>query len=345
MGGGSWSSDEYEAREASRAKTGASPFAYTDKVIAATPYSARKVHDKMNPKGINRECRDSDEHPNSRPIAVFFDVTGSMGGIPRVLQTKLSKLMTMLLLKGACPDPQICMGAIGDANCDKAPLQVGQFESDIKIEEDLGNIWIEGGGGGTAQESYEMAAYFAARHMKMDCFEKRGEKGYLFLMGDEMCYGHLRAAKVSEFIGDDISEECELFKPNPRMDLQELGYPLAKILAEASEKFEVFFIFTPSHNYSADCGHVEWWKALLHERVIVMPDPAAVCETIAGVVAMLEGMDHSDIDSHLKAAGADSKTASTVKNALAPLASRSVAKGTVKGDLATSGAGSGTKTL
>lgn len=35
-----------------------------------------------------RESRDADAHPNSPAVSVLFDVTGSMGRVPRVLQTK-----------------------------------------------------------------------------------------------------------------------------------------------------------------------------------------------------------------------------------------------------------------
>ena len=55
-------------------------------------------------------------------------------------------------------------GAIGDATCDRAPLQVGQFESDNRMDDDLGRILLEGGGGGQKTESYELAMYFMARH-------------------------------------------------------------------------------------------------------------------------------------------------------------------------------------
>jgi hypothetical protein len=100
-----------------------------------------------------RESRDCAEHPRSLAIAVLFDVTGSMGAVPRVLQAKLPQLLGLLLRKGYAADPQIMFGAIGDASCDGAPLQVGQFESDNRMDDDLGRILLEGGGG-QKTESY-----------------------------------------------------------------------------------------------------------------------------------------------------------------------------------------------
>ena len=105
--------------------------------------------------------------------------------------------MGLLLRKGYLAHPQILIGGIGDATCDRAPLQVGQFESGIEIDEDLAKLWLEGGGGGQQTESYELAMYFMARHTSIDCLEKRGQRGYLFLIGDEMPYPKVKRKEVA----------------------------------------------------------------------------------------------------------------------------------------------------
>src|SRR5262245_19495268 len=113
MGSGIWSTDVYDAASRYRVATGASAFAYSDS-------GARTVHPKLDPRGVTvRESRDCGEHPKSVAIAVLFDVTGSMGHVPRVLQTKLPQLLGLLLRKGYATDPQILFGAIGDATCDR----------------------------------------------------------------------------------------------------------------------------------------------------------------------------------------------------------------------------------
>ena len=100
-----------------------------------------------------------------------------MRDVPRQLQQKLPQLLGLLLRKGYADDPQILFGAIGDATCDRAPLQVGQFESDNRMDDDLSRILLEGGGGGQKTESYELAMYFMARHTVTDCYAKRGKRG------------------------------------------------------------------------------------------------------------------------------------------------------------------------
>src|SRR5690606_17085408 len=107
------------------------------------------VHPKLDPHGVTvRESRDSADHPEALAIAVLFDVTGSMGNVPRTLQTKLPDLLGLLLRKGYVEHPHILFGAIGDATCDRAPLQIGQFEADNRMDDDLERILLEGGGGG-----------------------------------------------------------------------------------------------------------------------------------------------------------------------------------------------------
>src|SRR5262249_46774172 len=154
-----------------RALTGRDAFEHDDAIRQGQ--AAPKAHEKMSPRGVKvRESRDSDAHPESHAVAVLFDVTGSMRQVPHVLQENLPRLMNLLIRKGCRDHPQIMVGAIGDATCDGAPLEVGQFESGIEIEEDLGRLFLEGGGGASITESYELAMYFLARHTSLDCFEK-----------------------------------------------------------------------------------------------------------------------------------------------------------------------------
>src|SRR5512140_2302407 len=134
MGSGLWSTDVYDAASRMRAASGTSAFAYSDS-------GARVVHDALNPHGVTaRESRDSDEHPTSLAIAVLFDVTGSMQRVPRTLQAKLPQLLGLIQRNGYAAHPQILFGAIGDATVDQVPLQIGQFESDNRMDDDLSRI-------------------------------------------------------------------------------------------------------------------------------------------------------------------------------------------------------------
>ncbi|GII04307.1 hypothetical protein [Planobispora takensis] len=287
MGSGIWSTDVYSAAERLRADSGASAFAYSDR-------GARTVHEDLDPHGVRvRESRDSDEHPQSLAVAVLFDVTGSMGGVPRALQTKLPDLLGLLLRKGYAVDPQIMFGAIGDATCDRAPLQVGQFESDNRMDEQLGNILLEGGGGGQMTESYELAMYFMARHTSIDCFEKRGRRGYLFIIGDELPYRKVKRREVRDVIGDRLERDI----------------PIAEMVGELTRMYDVYYILPAGASYAGNRDVLDAWRALLGQNVLELDDLDAVSETIALTVGLgedaidlAEGLD--DLEELGSAAGA-----------------------------------------
>jgi len=282
MGSGKWSTDVYAAAASYRATTGRSAFDYSDRTRAGDP-RRWKVHPTLDPAGVGmRESRDSDEHPASLAIAVLFDVTGSMGRVPRVLQEKLPQLLGLLLRKGYVEHPQILFGAIGDATVDRVPLQIGQFESDNRMDDNLGNIFLEGGGGGQMTESYELALYFMARHTSIDCFEKRGRRGYLFVIGDELAYPEVRAREVRNVIGDKLAENISL----------------DAIVAEARRQYDVYYLLPEGSSYAGDARVLEFWQGLLGQNVIRLDDLDAVCETIALTVGLGEGT--IDLDAGLR---------------------------------------------
>ncbi|RAY13212.1 hypothetical protein DPM19_22275 [Actinomadura craniellae] len=296
MGSGHWSTDVYTAAADYRAATGRSAFAHTDG-------GATTTHPDLDPRGVTRrESRDSDEHPESLAVAVLFDVTGSMGSVPRTLQTKLPDLLGLLLRKGYVEHPQILFGGIGDATCDRAPLQVGQFESDNRMDDDLGKVLLEGGGGGQMTESYELAMYFMARHTALDCFEKRGRRGYLFMIGDELAYPKVDRRRVRDLIGDELAADI----------------PTADIMAELRRMYDVYFII-PDGAYNAGDPRLRgFWRDLLGQHVLYLDDLGAVCETIALTIGLAEdAIDLAEGLDHLREFGSDAGP--SVSRALARL--------------------------
>jgi hypothetical protein len=194
---------------------------------------------------------------------VLFDVTGSMQRVPRELQARLPRLLDTL--RQNIESPQIMFGAIGDATCDRAPLQVGQFESDNRMDEDLGRILLEGGGGGQTTESYELALYFLARHTALDCFEKRGVKGVAFIIGDELPYPHVKGHEVAEVFGESLVRDIRL----------------ESILEEAARSWDINYIIPSGTSYAGDQRMTGFWRSLLGDRVIELDDLAGICQTIA----------------------------------------------------------------
>jgi len=323
MGGGSWNVGDYSARVGAKKAAGKDIFDYSATAHRTGIY---EVHDMLDPSKLNtagknvREAFDSDDHPNSLPIAVIFDVTGSMGGIPRVLQQKLPQLHGMLQRKGYVEHPQLLFGAVGDAYCDAIPLQIGQFESDNRGDEQLENIVLEGGGGGGNHESYELAMYYMARHTDLDSLNKRGTKGYLFIIGDERVYDGLSLSHVRRLIGDGLQESLTT----------------VEIVAELKEKFEVYFVFAAQGSYrpedtlfdgGSSSGYgfggtrnnqVCYWRDLLGQNAIILQDADLVCETIALTLGLSEGaVDLTDGLLDLAEFGVSDKDVAVVGAALA----------------------------
>jgi hypothetical protein len=253
-----------------------------------------------------RESRDSDEHPQSNAIAVFLDVTGSMSRVPRVVQERLPQLLGLLLYKNYIPHPQILFGAIGDATCDRVPLQVGQFESDNRMDTHLQNLILEGGGGAGMSESYELALYFMARHTSVDCWEKRRKKGYLFMIGDEMAYPKVKRSEVNDLIGAGLQDDI----------------PLAQIVTELKEKYHVFYIIPGGASNSANAAIPDFWRETLGgQSVIRLEDANDVSELIALTIGANEGtVGLDDGIADLRAVGASDATVQHVRSALATFA-------------------------
>jgi hypothetical protein len=318
MGGSRWSDDFYKDREDDRKKTGKSAFAY-DHDLKADPRKKRVVHAKMSPHKVTRESRDSDAHPRSVAIGVVFDVTGSMGGIPVQLQKKLPQLMGLLLRKGYVQDPQVLFGAVGDYFSDRVPLQIGQFESGIEMDDDLSRMFLEGGGGGSYEESYNEALYFFARHTSIDCFEKRGKKGYLFLIGDEMPYPTTTKEELAKVIGDDVQADLSI----------------EEIVRDARERYNVFYVIPRGASHGSDPNLKKRWAELLGpQNVIMLEDPDAVCEAIGIAIGLCEGTTNLEtVEDDLVSTGAASALARAVATALDPLAKATAMTRVAKGSL------------
>ena len=313
MGGTRWSDEHYRARAANLRKARRSAFGHDEDIRAQRIQAG--IHELMDPARMKngvREARDSEAHPLSNPVAVLFDVTGSMQRVPRILQQNLPTLMGLCLRKGYLDDPAILIGAIGDATCDLVPLQVGQFESGNEIENDLNNLYLEGGGGGQQTESYELALYFLARHTAFDCLEKRGKKGYAFIIGDEMPYKKVKRKEVEKVFGETIQSDI----------------PIREILAEAQEKFEIYYVLPNLTSYYNDPKILDCWRDLLGQHVLRLEDPAGISELIASTIGLCEeAVAYDNLSADLKGAGTKVSVANAVTSALAEFAPKQIPKG------------------
>jgi len=239
MGGGFYDGDVEERASSSREGV----FSFSGH--AADPAAAetrREVHPDLNPSGRTLRCG-----PGT-PIIVAMDVTRSRGDDSRIVYSKLPMFIGQIHMQGYVEAPQISFAAIGDATSgDQAPLQVGDFASDNRLDEILSHFWLEEGGGGTGEESYELAAYFYARHVEAPGATP-DNKGYLFFVGDEAPYAAVASDQIRALIGDEVTD----------------AVPTSQVFAELSERFHVFFIY-PQKSWEERRGDID---AEIRQRVV-----------------------------------------------------------------------------
>ena len=269
-------------------------------------FASRGMNPAFDPKKITlRESVDSDANPQSTPIIVALDVTGSMGTIPEALiKGSLGTFIDEVYSRKPVTDPHLMFMGVGDAFFDRAPLQVTQFEADLRIAEQLAGIYLEGGGGGNSSESYHLPWYFAGMRTKIDSMAKRNVKGYLFTVGDEEVPPALTVAQARAVFGDHIERD----------------YSPADLLALAERYYHVFHIIVEQgnacHSPTSRAAVFESWRNLMGQRVIPLSDYSKLSEVLVSTIQANEGAHVADV--------ADSWTRDTalvVRHALAGLSS------------------------
>ena len=243
-------------------------------------FMARGLDPMLDPKDVMRECCDTEEHPETIPVILALDVTGSMGQAAVEVAKQLNVIMTNLYQK--VNDVEFMVMGIGDFAYDKCPLQVSQFESDIRIAEQLDKVYFEFGGGGNAYESYTAAWYFGVNHVSLDAW-KRGRKGIIITMGDEGINPYIPAERLAEVTGRPIAEDIDT----------------KQLFAEVIEKYDVYHLFVKHRAYAANNRFISTWEDVLdgeHFKVVNMKDIADVIIKIVKNAAGNESLKRGRVE-------------------------------------------------
>lgn len=266
MGRGSYTASDWTKLRSSFGNEKKAEKIFVPKVRNAAPASL---------SGVFRESRDNEDSPESTPVIIGFDVTSSMGYLAEELAlNSLNKAIMYLYENKPILCPQVMCCALGDCKSDKEPLQVTQFESDIRIIKQLTELRLEGGGGGNGGESYNLAWYFAANRTRTDCCEKRGRRGYLITIGDDYCHRTLTSSEISRVFGD-----------NAKYDLSN-----EELIAAAEKKYNVFHICIDRGTPEDDRVFADW-RSFLYGRTAVIEknDISCLSELIYALISVGEG--------------------------------------------------------
>lgn len=298
MGSGRWDNDNYTRSRAFRRSSGQDDFHYS-----STSTSDTQVHPSLNPMRIKDkpfhklESRDSAEHPDSNSVFVCLDVTGSNAARARDAQAKLPNLFGML--GHYLNDPQVLFAANDDVLVEgRRSIQIGEFESDNRVDEQLRSILLTSNGGGNDRESYDLVMWAAAYKTVLDCAEKRNRKGYFFLYADEVIPPIVQPDQVQLVFGERIPE----------------AIPIETVLEELRKQYYTFVIW-PHGGY--DHARARSQQLFGRESTLILQHPNLICELICSVIGLNESRVTADaIGDDLVRFGADPHEARLIQHAV-----------------------------
>ena len=273
MGGGTWTSGDWSSYSSK----------HIDGKSTAAIFTSRDLLDEFNPAKITmRESRDGADNPAATPIYLACDVTGSMGHTAdKILRDGLNTVATEIRTRKPITDPHIGIMAVGDAYFDRAPLQVTQLEASVVLADQAKKLWIERGGGNNMGESYALPALFCATKVSADAWEKRGQKGFLFTMGDEPVLPMVTAEQARRVLG--IEAQTDLSAQD--------------IYATAARNWNCFHLILANEGYaSRRLDEVERsWREVLPQGTILLDDIDALAETIVSLIQVTAGAQKTDV--------------------------------------------------
>lgn len=299
MGGGYWDTTSYHSEASTRKLSGVSDFQYSQQ-------NPNSIHPGLNPARIatkpfhKLESRDNADHPESNPVFVMFDVTGSNYNRAVEAQKRLPNLMELLTSHHYLKDPQILVAANDDFHfVGNLAFQVSDFESDNRIDQMIRNINLVGKGGGNKGESYDLGMYCAAYKTILDSMEKRGKKGYFFMYADEPIFPVCSKRHIKAIFGDDVPENI----------------PIETLIEDLKKLYEVFVIWPVG-------GYAEAYEQYVHlfgqKNVLTLQDPNLICELIGSVIGVHEGVvgSASQIEADLSSVGVSAGDIATITSAV-----------------------------
>lgn len=269
MGNARWSDADWQAHaQVARKKSRSQLFAQSSLAPELDPARIRY-----------RESCDSEANPQSTPIILAVDETGSMGVLAEVIiKQGLGTIMRAIYDRRPVTDPHILCMALGDAYTDSAPLQVTQFEAGVEpLINQVRQLYLEGNGGGNGGESYALAWLFAAAKTRCDAF-KHGRKGFLFTIGDEAPHRTVTREQAERFAG--VPAEADL-------DAQSL-------LASLKDDWHVFHLIVETPT-TKEQKAVPKWRELLGERAVTVSDVERLAEVIVSLLQAVAGTSPEEI--------------------------------------------------
>ena len=306
-----WDPADYADVDAKLKSSGKDPFAYS-RTAMKTGSSLHPINDPRK-HGYRRSADLPDALKTS--IALITDVTGSGRDVPGIVRNTVPQMQGLLSVGGYVQFPDIQFSFVGDATCDQYPLQIPEFESSAEnLDDTLTHAVLEGGGGGQMTESYELMMWYMNNMNKLDCWN-RGEKGFMFISGDENPYPYVSSDQIQKYItgkAEDQGEAYEFLKGIKR------DIPLQQVVDDAMSKYHVYYIISEGSSWYGDARVEKTWRSLLgDENYIQLRDASEISRMVASIVGHRSGVRMDKIQQDLANLGSDSRFIDNVTMTLA----------------------------
>jgi hypothetical protein len=232
----------------------------------------RRSSQSKDTQTLNRSIKSDTESP----IVINLDVTGSNIEFARIVYDKAPMLFGQIEQQGYLKNFDICFSATGDANSDSYPIQVCDFDTGIKLDDQLKKLCLEGGGGGQRMETYELSAYYFAHK----CAMSKAIMPFMFFIIDEAPYETVNSEFIENLIGDKVSED---------VDSKQAFRDLFR-----NFKGNVFIFQNEYSSSKSDTLEIEAeWKKIIGKNyashMIPIKEEKAIIDLILGTIAMVSG--------------------------------------------------------
>jgi hypothetical protein len=219
--------------------------------------------------GPNAAMIDPHKHiqtASKNPLIVAVDVTGSMANWPAEIFDRLPLFYNTLAQYR--DDLEVCFAAIGDAGVDRWPLQVSEFAKGYDLEQQLGALFGEGGGG-DAPESYGLFAWWVEHHVKVP----NADKPFLIVFGDAPMHPGVPKKQIQGLLGDQT----------PWLEPDSLA-----TWGRLCQSWNTWFLRRPTGRKGDEVDQ-QWAKAIGGEKIFRIDDEQRAVDYAMGLVARAWG--------------------------------------------------------
>ncbi len=203
---------------------------------------------------------------SANPLIMAVDVTGSMSGWPFEIFDRLPLLYNTL--SQYREDLEVCFVAIGDAGCDDWPLQVTTFASGYDLEQLLGSLYGEGGGG-DAPESYGLFAHWVNTHVTVPHAE---ETPFLIVFGDAPMHPTVPHAQIAHYLGDSTQGDVKAIAA----------------WQQVCQNWNTWFLRRPTGK-PGDQVDKQWGRAISEQKIFHIQDEQRAVDYAMGLIARAWG--------------------------------------------------------